>query len=228
MNYKKTECADIENKRFILGEIGLVISLLIVWGVFESGTEIEKTDKQYNISIEKEIVEEIPITNQNKDILPPTIKQEIIPDYIEIKNDSIKIDNVFIFNEIEENSSIEIKPQIKEEPKEIEEEDIPFVVVENMPEFKGGDKALIKYIAENVKYPEKAKQNDIQGKVFIKFVVNEKGKVTNVELLKGIDPLLDKAAIDVVSSLPDWKPGRQSGKNVKVSLQVPINFKIAN
>ena len=73
-----------------------------------------------------------------------------------------------------------------------------------------------------------AKENDIQGTVFVKFVVNELGKVTDVEILRGIDPLLDKEALKVIKSLPDWKPGYQSGKNVKVRMQVPIKFKLNN
>ena len=97
-----------------------------------------------------------------------------------------------------------------------------------MPEFKGGEKALLKYIADHVVYPEMAKENDIQGTVYVGFVVNEKGKVTNVSILRGVDPLLDKEAIKVIENLPDWKPGKQSGKNVKVRMQVPIKFQLAN
>ena len=73
-----------------------------------------------------------------------------------------------------------------------------------------------------------AKENDIQGTIYVGFVVNEKGKVTNVTVLRGVDPLLDKEAIKVIQGLPDWKPGKQSGKNVKVRMQVPIKFQLAN
>lgn len=104
-------------------------------------------------------------------------------------------------------------------------EDI-FLVVEEMPEFPGGDLEMRKFIAMNVQYPEEAKEEKISGKVFVQFVVNEEGNVENVGIAKSADPLLDKAAIDAVKSMPQWKPGKQRGQNVKVGFVVPINFQI--
>ena len=104
-------------------------------------------------------------------------------------------------------------------------EDI-FLVVEEMPEFPGGDLEMRKFIAMNVHYPEEAKEEKISGKVFVQFVVNEEGNVENVGIAKSADPLLDKAAIDAVKSMPQWKPGKQRGQNVKVGFVVPINFQI--
>ena len=104
-------------------------------------------------------------------------------------------------------------------------EDI-FLVVEEMPEFPGGDLEMRKFIAMNVQYPEEAKEEKISGKVFVQFVVNEEGNVENVGMAKSVDPLLDKAAMDAVKSMPQWKPGKQRGQNVKVGFVVPINFQI--
>jgi len=101
-----------------------------------------------------------------------------------------------------------------------------FVIVEKMPEFPGGDLELRKYIAQNIKYPNIARENDIQGKVYVRFVVTEKGTVENVQIARGVDPLLDQEAIRVVESLPTWKPGEQGGKKVKVWYTVPINFQL--
>ena len=111
--------------------------------------------------------------------------------------------------------------------KSFTNQDDAYVIVEEMPEFPGGEKALLMYIAEHVNYPEEAKAKDIEGSVYIKFVVNSEGKVQDVETLRGVDPLLDQEAIKVIESLPDFKPGRQDGKPVNVSMQVPIKFQLA-
>lgn len=102
-----------------------------------------------------------------------------------------------------------------------------YVVVNNMPEFPGGTVALQKYIANNIKYPKVHQESNISGKVFINFVVNEKGKVINVRVVRGVDPALDKEAVRVISNLPNWKPGStKDGKKVKVSFTVPVSFSL--
>jgi protein TonB len=95
-----------------------------------------------------------------------------------------------------------------------------------MPVFPGGDLALRKYIANAVKYPVIAQENGIQGKVFITFVVDKDGSVSNARIARGVDPSIDKEALRVVNSLPRWKPGKQRGKPVRVSYTVPINFQL--
>jgi TonB family protein len=103
--------------------------------------------------------------------------------------------------------------------------DAPFVEVDVMPEFKGGDVALMKYIAQNTKYPEPAKTKGIQGKVIVRFAVETDGSIDKVTVLKGVDPELDQEALRVVSSLPAFeKPGVKDGKNVAVWYMIPINF----
>ena len=125
------------------------------------------------------------------------------------------------------NNSMLLSNDDKINEKSFTNQDEPYVIVAEMPEFPGGEKALLKYIAENVDYPQEAKEKDIEGSVYIKFVVNSEGKVQDVETLRGVDPLLDQEAIKVIESLPDFKPGREDGKPVNVSMQVPIMFKIA-
>jgi TonB family protein len=104
---------------------------------------------------------------------------------------------------------------------------VPFVVVEEMPMFPGGDSALLAYIAKNTTYPEEAKKNGVQGRVIVRFCVTEEGKVSLVTVLKGVSPELDKEAIRVVSSLPSFYPGKQGGKPVPVWYMVPITFGLA-
>lgn len=105
-----------------------------------------------------------------------------------------------------------------------EEEEAPFVVVEEMPMFPGGDAELLKYLGENTQYPEAAKANNIQGRVIIRFCVTAKGGVSQISVLKGVSPDLDAEAIRVVSTLPEFQPGKQSGKAVPVWYMVPITF----
>ncbi|MBW8330841.1 MAG: energy transducer TonB [Prolixibacteraceae bacterium] len=99
-----------------------------------------------------------------------------------------------------------------------------FFVVEQMPEFPGGQLALRKYLANSIKYPVIAQENGIQGKVFINFVVDKDGGISNVKVFRGVDASLDKEAMRVVRAMPKWIPGRQGGQPVRVSYTVPINF----
>ena len=99
-----------------------------------------------------------------------------------------------------------------------------FFIVENMPEFAGGDLALRRFIAQSIKYPAQALEKGIQGKVFVTFVVEKDGSVGAMKIARGVDPSLDAEALRVVGSLPKWKPGRQKGELVRVSYTIPINF----
>jgi protein TonB len=119
---------------------------------------------------------------------------------------------------------IEAVEEVREEVQEEEAEPEPFVVVEEMPMFPGGDVELLKYIFEHTNYPEVAKENNIQGKVIVRFCVTAKGTVSQISVLKGVDPELDKEATRVVSTLPLFKPGKQGGKPVPVWYMVPITF----
>jgi protein TonB len=119
---------------------------------------------------------------------------------------------------------VEVVEQVKEEVQETEAEPEPFVVVEEMPMFPGGEPALMKFIGEHTQYPEIAKENNIQGKVIVRFCVTPKGGVSQVSVLKGVDPELDKEAMRVVTTLPAFKPGKQGGKPVPVWYMVPIAF----
>jgi protein TonB len=126
--------------------------------------------------------------------------------------------------EVKDEEVVEQVVQPKAEVQEEETEAEPFVVVEEMPMFPGGEVELLKYIAEHTQYPEVAKENNIQGKVIVRFCVTSKGTVDRVSVLKGVDPELDKEAIRVVQTLPPFKPGKQGGVPVPVWYMVPINF----
>ncbi len=115
----------------------------------------------------------------------------------------------------------------KEEPLTIEEEKIDtdvFVIVEQMPEFPGGQDSLYKFLGANIVYPNKAKKDGVEGKVYINFTIEKDGSINEVKVLRGVHPLLDEEAIRVVESFPKWKPGKQKGKTVRVSYNLPLNF----
>jgi protein TonB len=101
-----------------------------------------------------------------------------------------------------------------------------FDVVEQMPEYPGGQAALFEYLSKNIKYPADAEKKKVEGKVFVTFVVDSDGKITDVSLLKKVFPSLDAEAIRVISAMPNWIPGRQKGQAVRVKYTVPIMFRL--
>ena len=139
------------------------------------------------------------------------------PEVIEIVEDEVEIEYE---SEIEDTESDEDLEIVEEDDEEV------FMVVENMPKFPGGDLGLMKYIQKNVKYPPIAKEYNITGKVYISFVVDKSGSVTNVKVVRGVDENLDAEAVRVIKSLPKYKPGKQRGKPVRVMFTTPINFRL--
>ena len=214
MEPKKNPAISLEKKKGLFFQIGLILALVIVLVAFEwkSYEKVEYNLGQLNLDdIEEEI---IPITKQEVKPPPPPPPP---PEVIEIVEDDIEIEDEL---EIEDTESDE------DEEIEIEEEDDDefFMVVENMPEFPGGDLGLMKYIQKNVKYPAIAKEYNITGKVYVSFIVDKSGSVTNVKIVRGVDKNLDAEALRVVKSLPKYKPGKQRGKAVRVMFTIPINF----
>jgi len=156
---------------------------------------------------------------QQQKYVPPQVVDSIKPEDVKQLMTADQAQTEVTNKEVVENVQ-----QVTEEVQEAEKEPEPFVVVEEMPTFPGGDVALLKYIGEHTQYPEVAKENNIQGRVIIRFCVTSKGGVSQVSVLKGVDPELDKEAIRVVNTLPPFKPGKQGGKPVPVWYMVPITF----
>ena len=128
--------------------------------------------------------------------------------------------------EVTNEEVVEVVQQVKEEVQEVMSEPEPFLSVEEMPEPPGGTKGLFKYIAENTKYPTIAEENNIQGKVFVRFCVTSKGDIGKISIFKGVDPALDAEALRVVKTFPKFKPGKQAGIPVDVWFTVYINFEL--
>jgi protein TonB len=225
MELKKTQKADLENKKQLYFMIGLVLALGLVLVGFEWTSKATKADSLGTVgavAIEEEI---IPITREQEVKPPPPPPPKVI-EVLNIVDDDIKIDDeLMIDTEADDKTLIDVAPVISA-PKEEEEESTAevFFIVEDMPEFPGGEAALRAYIANSIKYPVIAQENGIQGKVYVTFVVGKDGSVSNATIARGVDPSLDKEAIRVVNALPKWKPGKQRGKPVNVSYTVPINF----
>ncbi len=114
----------------------------------------------------------------------------------------------------------EAKPQIKEPEEKV------YQIVETMPEYPGGNEEMYKFISKHLKYPKKARKNDIEGKVYVQFMIDKEGNVTRAKVLKGIGYGCDKEALRVVNKMPKWKPGTQRGKPVPVMFTLPFNFKL--
>ena len=156
---------------------------------------------------------------QQQRYVPPQVVDSIKP---EEANQLMTADQAQV--EVTDQEVVEVVEQVKEEVQEVMSEPEPFLSVEEMPEPPGGMKGLYKYIAENTKYPVIAEENNIQGKVFVRFCVTSKGEIEKISIFKGVDPALDSEALRVVQTFPKFKPGKQSGIPVDVWFTVYINF----
>lgn len=228
MEVKKSEKASLENKRFLFVEIGFVVALLITLGAFEYTT---KEKKAATLTAENtEVAEEeiIPITQDTPPPPPEAPKIPIISDQIDIVDDDIAVEDNFMNIDDNGDLGVEIRDYIEEVEEEVvEEETIPFQLVEEKPKFQGGDaNAFSAWVAKNLVYPEIAKENGVQGRVMLQFTVNPDGSVSNVKVLRGVDASLDKEAVRVVSSSPKWTPGKQRDRAVKVSYTFPVIFQL--
>ncbi|MEE2953732.1 MAG: energy transducer TonB [Bacteroidota bacterium] len=213
MEPKKNPKANLEHKRYIFLQIGLVISLIVILIAFEWKSYEKVNYNLGDLNLEDLEDEMIPITERELKPPPPPPPP---PEVIEVVEDEV---------EIEEELEIEDTETDEDEIIEIEEDDDEFfMVVEQMPIFPGGDLGLMKYIQRNVRYPAIAKEYNITGKVYVSFIVDKQGSVTNVKVVRGVDKNLDAEAVRVVKSLPKYKPGKQRGKPVRVMFTIPINF----
>ncbi len=225
MEEKKSPKANLESKKLMFTQIGLIISLLIAWAVFEvkvkADREIDESLLNREIVMDEEMVE---ITKQEEQ-KPEPVEQPQQTTQLEIVDNEVETEDIKINAEVEQNEVIEeyVAPEVVEE--DVVEQEI-FQIVEEMPQFPGGEQKLMEFVAKNIKYPQIARETGIQGRVFVGFVVEPDGSISNVKLLRGIGGGCDEEAMRVIKSLPKWKPGKQRGKAVRVSYQIPVFFKL--
>lgn len=223
MEVKKSPKADLESKKSVFMQIGLVVVLSLVFIAFEWTSADAGVNEGFKIE-EEEVEEEIiPITTQEEVKPPPPPPPPKVTDVLNIVEDDVELEEELVIEDTEATEEMEVDFSDMATTEEPEEAPV-FFIVEDMPQFPGGDLALHKYLATSVEYPVIAQENGIQGRVYVKFVINTDGAVTNVQIARGVDPSLDKEALRVVKNMPKWKPGKQRGKAVRVSYTVPINF----
>ena len=196
MEIKKSDKANLENKKLLFTELGLIVSLAITFGAFEytsKETKVSTLEDTAEVVLEEEI---IPITQETPPPPPAAPKIPILSDQIDIVDDEIELDDDMFMN-LEDDASlgVEIMDYVEVEEEEVEEEAIPFQLVEEKPSFQGGDaNQFSKWVNQRLQYPEIAKENGVQGRVTLQFTVEKDGTVTKVKVLRGVDPSLDKEA----------------------------------
>ena len=228
MEIKKSEKASLENKKLLFVEIGLVVSLAITLFAFEwTSTETETALLEDNTEV---LIEEEIISTQMDTPPPPPAapKIPVLSDQIDIVDDEIEIeDDMFMNLEDDASLGVEIMDYVEVEEEVVEEEAIPFQLVEEKPSFQGGDaNQFSNWVNSRLVYPEIAKENGVQGRVTLQFTVEKDGTVTKVKVLRGVDPSLDKEAVRVVSMSPKWKPGKQRDRAVPVTYTFPVIFQL--
>ena len=230
MEVKKSPKADLNNRRLMFVEIGLVVSLLVVLCAFEWSSREKKIASLEADNIAAAEEEIIPITQETPP--PPQVLAPQIPvlsDQIEIINDNIKVDDIMINTEDDVNYGVDIQDYVEEQREETvdEEEIIPFAIVEQKPMFLGGDaNTFTKWVNDRLNYPDVCKENGIQGRVMVQFTVNTDGTVTDVRIVSTPDPELGNEAKRVVKMSPKWTPGKQRDRALKVVYTFPVFFQL--
>jgi len=226
MEAKKSKKADLQKKRLLFLEIGYIIAIGLVLVAFEWTSQPSEV-KGFATNEESDVVQEnVPITRQEERKEPPPPPPPQSTEVLNIVENNVDIEDELILEQTgaDENTSVDVEAFVQEEAEE--EEDI-FVIVEDMPSFMGGGlNAFSLYIQKNLKYPPMASENGIEGTVYIRFIVEKDGSINMVEVLRGVDPVLDKAAVAAVERAPKWEPGKQRGKAVRVSCTMPIMFSL--
>ena len=221
MDPRKSRKADLEAKKAIYFEIGLVLVLALVFFSLNAKSYEKRKVTLVQQQAKNTPEEMVPITEQKVKPPPPPPPKQVTQ--IKIVSNDVKIDdNVDIDVNADMNTQVEqYTPPVEEE--DVQEQPI-FTVVEQKPSFPGGEAALMRFLGTHIQYPALAKESGIQGRVFINFVVEPDGSIDHVKVLRGIGGGCDEEAIRVVKSMPKWIPGKQRGKPVRVSFNLPIKF----
>ena len=225
MEEKKSPKANLENKKLMFMQIGMVISLLIAWLAFEHKSydkrEIDESLLKREVVLDEEMVE---ITKQEEQ-KPQPVEMPKQTTQLEIVEDDVEVEDIELNAEVDQTEVIEEYVPVEVEEEEVSETEV-FTIVEEMPAYPGGDAKLYEYLGKNIKYPQIARESGIQGRVFVNFVVEPDGSVSNVKVMRGIGGGCDEEAVRVIKTMPKWKPGKQRGKAVRVTYTIPVVFKL--
>ena len=223
MELKKSIKADLEWRKPIFFQIGIFLSLLIVLAMFElfGTSEKDAVAFEYSGAI---VTEDVILQTEQPKELPPPPPAPMTTTIIEIIDDNIKIESDFeVDAESDESTVTQEYEYVEYVPEEVQEEEI-FVVVEESPEFPGGEEARLQFLRDNIVYPRIARDAGVEGRVIVGFVVEPDGRITNVKIIRGKVQSLDEEAIRVTKMMPRWKAGKQRGKSVRVQFTMPITF----
>lgn len=231
MEAKKTQKADLEKKKGLFLEIGLVSILALVLVAFNLRSSDKSDSGLKDMQVHTEMEEEIIQTEEEQQNEPEpepeqpepevTTELEVVDNDAEIENELGIVDAGDDANKQQE----EVVISNVEAEETVEEEEI-FAFVEEFPSYPGGDEALYAYLGKNIQYPDLARENNITGTVVIKFVVEKDGSITRASVLREIGGGCGKEALRVVNAMPKWKPGKQSGKAVRTEFTLPVQFEL--
>ena len=229
MEAKKTSKTDLESKRMMFREVGFIVALVMLFCAFESKTYQEEVTEIILPTEAAEVEEVLPVFVPRKAARPlPRVTQMPLLEVLEVVDDEMSLES-----EVELNSDIASPVEGSEngtgdwvstgfEGDERGEDDV-FIVVEENPRFKGD---LQRWLQKNLRYPMMAVENHIEGKVYVSFIVEKDGSISSVEVLRSADPVLEAEAVRVVKAMPQWEPGRQRNKAVRVKFTLPIVFRL--
>lgn len=228
MEAKKSNRANLENKKILFFELGLICALTLTLVAFEWTSVVRKTDLS-KLLIKENIIQEDAIVVLKKEVEMPKPKP-ITFLFKTVSNDTKEtgdinftpednVDDPVIYTEDKYN----VKPKDEEN---IDDEIILISVLEELPSFTGGDNAYFQFLSENIKYPKLAKESNISGTVYVSFVVEKNGSISNVKLVKGIGGGCDEVAIETIKKMPNWNPGKQRLRPVRVELVMPVKFSL--
>ena len=225
MELKKSPKADLQNKRGLLLEIGLVISLLLVIVAFAYTPKEHRIEQmEQEVAVVEEEMVEVTRQDQKPPEAPKKTEMKVIADMLSIVKNDAKITTSIEFEEYDEDTEIVQVVEVKEE--EIKDDE-PFITAETMPSFQGGTiNDFRNWVQSKVKYPQIAQENGISGRVVLQFVIERDGRLTNIVVLQTPDRSLSEEAIRVLNQSPKWAPGKQRSQTVRVKYTLPVDFRI--
>ena len=227
MEIKKSPKADLEGKKTTNLFIGAIMVLAVLFVGFEWSERDRKVVTDSGIVdpvFEEEI---IPITEQEQPKqAPPPPEAPTAEEVLNIMENDSQVEESTVQASDDTQAAVEVKyTPVEVEEEEVDEQQI-FQVVEENPEFPGGMKECMKFLSNNIKYPQISQENGVQGRVIVQFVVNADGTIVDPVVVRGVDPYLDKEALRVIKLMPKWKPGKQRGKAVRVRYTQPVLFRL--